>query len=273
MRDTFAAQWLRHLAREEGIFQNPPHPGTHLNEIFANLLPTVSLEKVTEPQEWPETLTYHYGCEGFQFDVYISPIRVWLDISENEPGRGGSAVYSGIASFAFTTRRQFIGDPDGLSLLALRRRTDAMLCSALKHGTTDHLAPHAYQIEGDAENGVPALVWESGNTLGNIQSMIETGVTSLAHCVPEIRNASFCFDTRTFKDFEGRQLLDTALADWGTQLARGGTARAGNATFKRSILLQSLVRQESGTRPALLEQVLREPSQFLETFELSGIFY
>jgi hypothetical protein len=272
-RDTFAAQWLLHLAAESEIFQNPAGTISNLPKIFAKLLPHVTFDGMTENEDWPETHIHQYSAGDFQFEVYVSPIQVWLDISENQPGRGGSAVYAGIASFAFNTGRRFIGDPEGLSAVALRRRTDAMLCSALKHGSTNHLAPHPYQVEGDVENGVPALAWRHGHTLDNIQSLIETGVQSLAHCVPEISHASFSFESNAFQDANGRPLLDSTLASWGDQLARGGEARAGVATFKRCLLLRSLVRQKGDARSALLEQVLCEPSQFLESGQLGGIFY
>ncbi|MCF5165475.1 hypothetical protein GIW45_15695 [Pseudomonas congelans] len=272
-RDYFAAAWLLQLAREERVFQNPRDVKGSLRDIFANLLPMIEQQEMAQTPDWPETWIHLYGAEDFQFEVYVSPLQVWLDISENRPGQGGSAVYAGIATYAFNTERTFVGDPAGLSQLALRRRTDAMLCSALKHGTTRHLRPHPFQKDGDVTNGVPPLDWIAGNTLDNIQSMIETGIESLAHHVPEIRDVYFCFDSTAFKDAEGGQLLDSTLAEWGNQLAGSGEARAGLSSFKRCILLQSLVRQESGARPALLEQVLRQPSHFLVGGHLDGIFY
>lgn len=129
-RDKFAAAWLLHLAREEDIFQNPPDASRTLKEIFETLLPTIQQQSMTESPDWPETWVHCYGSDDFLFEVYVSPLNVWLDISDNRTGRGGSAVYAGIATFAFNVGRTFIGDPAGLSILALRRRTDAMLCYA-----------------------------------------------------------------------------------------------------------------------------------------------
>ena len=48
-----------------------------------------------------------------------------------------------------------------------------MLSSALKHGTTDHLAPHPRQIEGDPKLGVPPLQWSEGDPLGILDAMPE----------------------------------------------------------------------------------------------------
>ena len=73
-------------------------------------------------------------------DFYVMQIKdeVWIDVSEFETGDGGPAIYAAVAEYALNTGRQFIGDPAGLSFVALRRRTDAMLSSALKHGTSRH---------------------------------------------------------------------------------------------------------------------------------------
>ena len=73
-------------------------------------------------------------------DFYVMQTKdeVWIDVSEFETGDGGNRVYSAVADYALNTGRQFIGDPAGLSFVALRRRTDAMLSSALKHGTSRH---------------------------------------------------------------------------------------------------------------------------------------
>ncbi|MBC3438670.1 hypothetical protein HU735_24920 [Pseudomonas sp. BW16M2] len=267
----FAAQWLLAIAADE-LFQTPRTDEGNLVSIIRRLLPDTTHLDTLDAEDYPETFKFEF--EGpLQFDVYVGPIKVWLDISDNRPGRGGSAVYSGVASFARNSRRVFIGDPDGLSDLALRRRTDAMLSSAIKYGTTDHLAPHQYQREGNSTLGVPPLPWTHGHTLDNIQSMIETGVASLASCVPEICNAIYEFESKTFVDAEGRPLLETVLGGWSDKLARSGEARAGLATLKRNILLRSLVCQTAESRSALLEQALREPHQLLEGSDLFGIFY
>lgn len=61
------------------------------------------------------------------------------------------------AEYALNARKVFIGDPAGLSDDALIRRTDLMLSIALKHRSTDHIAPHPRQLDGDAKLGIPPL--------------------------------------------------------------------------------------------------------------------
>ncbi|MFF3703901.1 hypothetical protein [Pseudomonas qingdaonensis] len=269
---TFAAQWLLILGKKPGLYQNPAGWGDNLPKILERLMPHVQYEGMVE-DERPETYVQSYGNERLNFDVYVTPIEVWLDISGNPPGVGGSAVYAGIGSFAHGSKRRFVGDPEGLSELALRRRTDAMLSSAIKHGTTDHLAPHTYQVDGNMQLGVPPIDWVDGQTLHNVQAMIHTGIESLAHYVPEMRDACYNFTTYSFQGPNGGPLLDGTLEDWSNKLAGSGKARGGHATFKRNILLRSLVQSESSERPLLLEQVLRQPDQFLSNDALDGIFY
>ncbi|WP_054061157.1 hypothetical protein [Pseudomonas asplenii] len=112
-----------------------------------------------------------------------------------------------------------------------------------------------------------------GHTLDNIQRMIETVIASLEYAVPEIANAHYDFIAKTFCDSEGGQLLEPVFGSWSNHLARSGKASAGITTFKRCILFRSLVCQESGARPVLLEQVLRNSRQFVTDGDLFGIFY
>lgn len=240
-------------------------------------MPGSILESINDVPDWPDTLRWDFAYQTAQrdiyFNVYVNAIETWLDVSESSPGLGGSAIYAAVATFAFNTRRTFVGDPDGLSDLALRRRLDNMLCSAVKYSSTDHIAPHPDQIIGSKALGVPPLTWVRGQTLDNIQCMIDTVIASLEHVVPEVAHAYYDFQSKTFRDAEGRQLLETVFGSWSDQLAGSRTASAGITTFKRCILLGSLVRQESGARSRLLEQVLRDSRQFVDEGELFGIFY
>ena len=197
-------------------------------------------------------------------------LLLWRSLKQ---GEAGSRVYQAIAEYAFNTGRTFIGDPAGLSPIALRRRTQAMLSSALKHGTTRHLAPHEDQVTGNAEIGVPPLRWKSGDHLGNIQAMIDVSVASMKSIIPEIDRARYDFETRTFRNSEGRHLSDAVLDRWASSSERVREARAGIATAKRSILLATLSRAESGERPGILEQALRLAGQLVRNGGLSDTFY
>jgi hypothetical protein len=273
----FAAEWLLVLSREEDLFFNPRSGEKNLKHIVERFLPGANLHSIHPVEGRPETHRFDFAFQAAQtdifFNIYVNSMETWLDVSESRPGLGGSTIYAAVATFANNLGLTFVGDPDGLSDLALRRRLDNMLCSAIKYGSTDHLAPHPDQIIGCDRLGVPPLKWVRGQTLDNIQHMIETAIVSLANVVPEITHAHYDFLAKTFCNSEGRQLLEPVFGGWSHQLAGSGTASAGITTFKRCILFRSLVCQKSSARPFLLEQVLRDSRQFIEDGDLFGIFY
>lgn len=274
---TFAVKWLLALARDEGLFFNPRSEEDNIKAIMERFMPGSTLEGVYDVDDRPDTHRFDFAYKTTQrdifFNVYVNALETWLDVSESSPGLGGSAIYAGVATFAVNTDRTFVGDPDGLSDLALRRRLDNMLCSAIKYSSTDHIAPHPDQISGCARLGVPPLTWVRGQTLDNIQCMIDTVTVSLENVVPEVAHAHYDFHAKTFCNSEGGQLLEPVFGSWSHHLAGSRKASAGVTTFKRCILLRSLVRQESSKRPELLEQVLRDTRQFVDHGDLLGIFY
>ncbi|SHN06947.1 hypothetical protein [Phytopseudomonas punonensis] len=272
----FAAEWLMHLARrEEDIFQYPRlTEEITLDQAIGRLVlaPEAVFDGCVEDDPDKMTWCHSYDRCGSSFYVYRNTFQVWLDVSESEPGSGGSAIYAAVGSFAHGCRYTFIGDPQGLSDMALRRRTDAMLSSALKYRGTSHLAPHQRQLDGSKELGVPPLVWCS-DPVSNIQSMIHVAVDSMEFDLPEIKDVYYDFSAKAFCDPDGRPLLETVLGSWSDHLAGSGKTRAGISTLKRCILLRSLVCQKSESRSQLLEQILRESREFIDAGDLAEIFY
>jgi hypothetical protein len=118
---------------------------------------------------------------------------VWIDVSSLGTGDNGAKVYNIAATFAHNTGRIFIGDPHGLSAVALRRRLEHMISSALKFGTTAHLAPHPDQVRGG--HGVPALRWVYGDDVGNVERMIAASVKALDNAFPSSKK--ICGSCRT----------------------------------------------------------------------------
>ncbi|WP_152974502.1 hypothetical protein [Pseudomonas asplenii] len=142
---TFAAEWLLRLSKEEDLFFNPRSGEGNLKNIMERFLPGSTLHSIHSVADRPGTHRYDFAFQAAHqdifFNVYVNSIETWLDVSESRPGLGGSAIYAAVATFSYNRGLTFVGDPDGLSDLALRRRLDNMLCSAIKYGTTDHLAP------------------------------------------------------------------------------------------------------------------------------------
>jgi hypothetical protein len=197
---------------------------------------------------------------------------VWLDASQMTTGKKGAVLYNIAATFAHNTGRIFIGDPAGLSNEALRRRTEHMLSSALKFGTTEHLAPHLRQTLGDAKLGVPPLRWTYGDDLGNIESLLRVSRENHRAANP----VTFERSSGRFVDSQGRELDDDALRQIA-RVGRAGEVGAGLTTLKRDAVLDSLVREESdqgagrGGRNAVLEKLLELARE--QPGPTSGIFY
>ncbi|MDJ1157561.1 hypothetical protein QNA08_04820 [Chelatococcus sp. SYSU_G07232] len=274
----FAAGVLVELTANDDIFQNPRSRARDLGGVFADIMPEVTLIGPVDLSEEDiardaEKKTLLRTGAGRDFHVYEGDGTVWLDVSRLDEGQMGSAVYAAVANYAYNTGRVFIGDPAGLSDLALRRRTEAMLSSALKFGTTDHLAPHPRQVAGDARLGVPPLRWTPGDTMGNIAALIDASLGSLAHDVPEVRRAYYDFETGTFRDSQGAPLSDEVLDGWASRSGRVRAAGAGRRTLKRGILLNTVARAESGAGPGLLELVLRQQSKLVARGGLGGLLY
>jgi hypothetical protein len=197
---------------------------------------------------------------------------VWLNLVDLREGEGGSAIYAGTANWAHNTGRVLVGDPSGLSDVAMPRRLEAMLSSAIKFRTTDHLEPHPTQLTGLPEQGLPAIKWRAGDTAANIASMIHASIFNVYDNIDGIDEVRYDFGTHDFRDqFSGERWGDARFAEVAGSEG-GRAARAGGATIKRAVLLESLVRPASGERAGLLDQLSSLDVQSLDP-QLLGIFY
>lgn len=128
--------------------------------------------------------------------------EIWLDISGWKEGRGGNRIYQAVATWAHNTGHRFIGDPSGLSDKALYRRTEQMISSALRHGTTEHLAPHARQseaLETSSGQAVRPLDWRAGDDAHNLRDMLVSSYTNVLHVFPEIASVHYNFAAGRFE--------------------------------------------------------------------------
>lgn len=200
---------------------------------------------------------------------------VWIDVSQLKGTGDGTKVYAIAANFAHNTGRIFIGDPAGLSDDAMRRRSEQMLSSALKFGTTDHLAPHPRQVQGHPEGGVPALQWTYGDSLANIRSLIDANLAALENAGSDF--IDFDPTSGQFLDSEAQPIPRAGVAAAAALPAARG-ARAGDSTLARGSILRALLREESGAAGSgdgrsdgLLARVLRLGAVHPQATR--GIFY
>lgn len=174
---------------------------------------------------------------------------VYIDVSKLKTGGGGSMLYAIAAAYAHNTDRVFIGDPAGLSDAAMRRRSEQMLSSALKYGTTAHLAPHPRQEAGAPSLGVPPLRWVYGDDLGNIRRLVEVNLKAMENAGYDDTVISFDPGTGRFRDSGGQELSRAGIeALASADLGRG--ADAGGATLARAAVFRALLREEGGAGPA-----------------------
>jgi hypothetical protein len=171
---------------------------------------------------------------------------VWLDVSLLKPGQGGEKVYAIATNYAHNTGKIFIGDPAGLSTIALRRRLEQMLSSALKFGTTAHLAPHPDQVRGG--DGVPPLRWVYGDDVGNVERMIAASVKALDNAMPTSKLIAYDPDRGFYRTDTGRSLargqlafvLKRSASEYRLAHGAGAAGQAGWRTIARAALFRHL---------------------------------
>lgn len=274
--DTFPAEFMAELAAVDDLFVNPRvnagSAAAALRQVDASIQFVGDVTAEDERSEsGADTKRLFRTGNGRDFYVFEKGNELWLDVSRLGEGDGGSTIYAALMDYAAGNEKVFIGDPAGLSDIAMRRRLEAMISSAIKQGSTDHMEPHARQVEGDEKLGIPALKWRQGDTIGNIQRMIDVSLASISAHVPEFARARYDFATGTFRTGAGKPLPDGMLRLW-SEHPRMRAAGVGRRSIKRGILLNTLAHGESSQRPGLLEQALRQPGQLVGE-QAKGIFY
>jgi hypothetical protein len=212
---------------------------------------------------------------GVNADALGHKHDVIVDASLLKSGDNGGLAYAIAADFAKNNGHVFIGDPSGLSDQALVRRTEQMLSSALKHGTTDHIAPHPRQIVGDEKLGVAPLHWDYADPVGNIERMIEVARQTADNQHP----VKFDFDPATGDFHEGGFSFDReGLGSVSDGI--GGRGGAGGRTLARAALWRALLRgsgeegEGGGGRDGVLEKLLQVAGQHAADRQaLNRVFY
>lgn len=285
----FAQEFLAELSFEDAAFRYPVSQSRTLEGNLMAALPGVEfLGEDTRPDEAEESgadRRYVFAMpqrDQRLFYVYTKGPQVWIDVSRLRPGDSGSAVYHGVANYAYNTGKVFVGDPHGLSEDAVIRRTANMLSSALRFGTTQHLEAAPEQIRGIPAKGVTPLDWR-GSDLDKTKALIHTFVETLRNQYPSIDDYEYDFsrlrfrrkvdDRRGLREPRGRAVGREAVGgvDGGREAGEPGAPGKGSATVRRGIFLSSLMAAEGGKRPGILEQVLRRSSEFVGPGGLDGV--
>ncbi len=273
---SFVSDFLSELSYEDAAFRYPISKSKTLEGNILDALPGAEyMGEDTRTDEREESKADHryalHMPDKKTFYVYTRGNEVWIDVSRLQQGDQGSAIYHGVANYAYNTGKVFIGDPHGLSEDAVVRRTSAMLSSALRFGTTSHLSAADEQLKGFPDKGIEPLEWK-GNDVAKTNALIHTYITTLQNKFPEIKSYKYDFGRLQFVDGRGR-LVHADRFNMGAASKDARASRAGEASLRRGILIQSLASSESSERPGLLELVLNRSSQLVESNDsLKSVF-
>ena len=277
---------LRALSENDELFALPKPTGTTVDAVAAEVDPAIRVKRNSQAAGRTDyTLTLptgttarlvvreqdplvpqvygHQLVDGVSREVTARPGEnpedaagkgdVWIDASLLSSGAAGAKLYAIAAAYAHNTGRVFIGDPAGLSDEALRRRSEQMLSSALKYGTTDHLAPHPRQVDGDTALGVPPLKWVYGDDVGNIRRLVEVNLAALQNAgLDEIQ---FAPATGEYIDSEGQPVGRDGIEAWAGA-GYGRNALAGGRTLARGAVLRAALGERNGVAQASAPEAL-----------------
>jgi hypothetical protein len=252
------AEAWQELAKNDKLFTYPKSDSKDFDTIVRTIDPTLRLGESIRDKSG-ETIYVVRSSDptmaGKSAMMMVKNDVVKLDILNWGQGAGGSKVYAAVANYAYNNDKVFHED-DALSDNSIFRRTENMLATALKFGTTRHIAPGKFLLRGSESSRVEPLKWEAGNDAANMRSLIETTYQNVINHAPGLANVTFNFKTGEFeRDSDGSTVTDDDLRKFaGTANARAG--KAGFATLKRVIVTNTLLRQaDSGGRGSLLDQL------------------
>ncbi len=120
----------------------------------------------------------------------------------------------------------------------------------------------------ERSNGKPTQI--NYTDLAKINSLISAFLATIHNQLPEIKNIRYDLSTGQFTNKNNLPVHRKGLLrfrDSGNGQGAKAT-RAGQATMRRAILIQTLVSSESGEKSGLLEKFLNGASQLVESGDL-----
>lgn len=274
--DPLLAAWTT-LAQDDLAFQLPISNAKTLEDIFAETVPDVKLERAPDFDDEGAQVWKLEPNDSTLALVFVKGDEVWIDVADFKQGQGGRRIYNAVANYAYNTAKTFIGDPAGLSDNAISRRLENMVSSALKFGTTKHIRPHEKQLNGGA--GVPGIKWKDGDDTHNLKEMIKASYEATKNQFPEIEKLRYDPESDQFihqdsgNVYTKRELND--LADSKRPRSNSGSSNsgaesgirakttAGRRTIERAILTHSILRGTREEKSRILARLGRERSERL----------
>lgn len=219
------------------------------------------------------SITSPNGGQGMLFEKPNGEIYVNLAMFKSAKDKG-SAVYAAAFDYAFYNNKVFIGDPAGLSDVALFRRTENMLSSAIKYGSTKHMRPHdkqtnpqLYQDMYDSGSVTPIALgfkWVVGNDEANIANLAMASYYNHLKVIPEIGEVEYNEQTDRFEWTDGRPFDAESFSEYSvprilrenghrdlleeSRLVDGGKREShpfGSRTLQRIAMAGTVLRRQS----------------------------
>lgn len=314
--DTFLTAALEFTARNEDFFENAPSDAKDIADIASDMNTQFRVEPFGKSQTkldgadtaWEVFLP---NAKYRSAVIYEKGNEVWINVSRLRSGADiGSRIYSLAAAYAYNNDKVFIGDPLGLTAKAFYRRAENMLSSALKYGTTKHIAPHVAQTDPDLYysfdektkefgESVRKINWKTGDDAHNIKELIYTVYHGAITNLPELKNVIFDPTTQDFTTINGEQFtnddFERVLSDYyartdgdsGSRIVDGSSQdatvnatetsnpyRAGIRTAKRAAFYNTFLREKSRERRSeILGTYVRELQNRGLADSLKGTFY
>ncbi|MFS1522779.1 LPD38 domain-containing protein [Microbulbifer sp. 2304DJ12-6] len=212
--DYVVALW-KLLAGHDDLFRVPPSDAKNLADILRETDTGIRLENVAEGnstrgkevmRHW--LLKVPQQKQGKDGKTLYKPVEVlengdgevWINVSRLDAGLGGGQnIYAVVGNYAHNNGKVFIGDPEGLSDAAMLRRTEHMLSSALKFGSTRHVHPHPRQEHpDDGMEWVQPLRFGDSDT-ENLRRLLEASYHNVSSLLPEIEYVRYSFENGRFE--------------------------------------------------------------------------
>ncbi|MCB1622846.1 MAG: hypothetical protein KDI44_19180, partial [Thiothrix sp.] len=280
-QDTELTAAWKYIAQSDDAFQLPVSGKKSLEDIAADYNPNIRVEKSFELRDsitWSVKVPVAGGeiREVFVDEEKGGKREIFMDISQFQPGEGGNLLYQMVGDYAHNTGKIFAGDPSGLSPIAQIRRTENMLSSALRWGTTDHLRPHPLQLKPESDQVAP-LSWKDGDTIYNLDQMLRTTMQNTLNMVPELKQVVYNPDKKQFEKVNGDGSTEPVSDRLFTEMARTGHGRraaTGSSTLKRAVYSSSVLQgQGQKVRHGLLGKIISQWSKPRLDQPLEGILY
>jgi hypothetical protein len=224
---TFVTKVWQALAAHDEVFQFGRSPSKSAN-VIAKAVSAPGMPVTASATA--ESITFS-GKTGsltiFDADTPRPYIRSTSADSQGKERGGGAQMYAAALDWIHNNKKRITDDPRGLTDINAIRRTSNFLASAIRHGTTRHLHPHAKQ----------RVRWGKDD-MQNISALAAVEMDNAFRAVAEASYWTYGFTDGTFRDSSGDEITREGWQS-AVRLGNPGQSGIGVATLQRAVITQS----------------------------------